>query len=167
MAEDKLDRKARRAARAEGGEVGDLAVIIATVNRICDRLRETLSVLEIDLTVSDWLLLHMLKENGALSMSEASRRIGLSRQRVHQQTGPLIQAGLIAAGDGETRSIPLALTETGRAMLGSLEQSFAEVLATNLGVAPTQHIRNGKTNVRRIFRAMAEKKDDDEDEPDQ
>jgi DNA-binding MarR family transcriptional regulator len=167
MTEEKLSRKERRAARQadDDGGIADLADIIATVNRIADRLQKTLFVLDIDVTITDWLLLHALKESGAMSMSETSRRIGVSRQRVHQQAKPLVEAGLIEAGEGEARVRPLRLTDAGAEMLASLEATFSEVLAANLGTVPTQQIRNGKTNVKRIFRAMTEKKDDADDEP--
>lgn len=170
MAEDNPDgeanpRQAKRAARqAGGGEIADLADLIATVNRIADKLQKTLFVLDIDVTITDWLLLHALAENGAMSMSEASRRIGVSRQRVHQQTKPLVQAGLIEAGEGEARTRPLSVTAAGREMLATLEQTFAEVLSANLGIVPTQQVRNGKLNARRIFRAMVEKKDAADDD---
>lgn len=160
--------KKKRPEIEPGSEITDLAMLLGTVNRISDRLQKAAATVEANTTMTDWLLLRVLQAEGSLSMSDAARRIGVSRQRVHQQIKPMAEAGLIDVGEGDYGIKPLTLTDKGRDLVKRLEEKFTQSLSLNTGTMPTAPMRAAQAGSRRILRAMAQKKvaaeaDDDED----
>jgi DNA-binding MarR family transcriptional regulator len=140
----------KRAEIEPGSELADLASMLGTVNRIADRLQQAASKVEASLSVNDWLFLRALKDEG--DMAGAARKIGLSRQRVHQRIKPLTAAGLIAASNDN-----FALTPKGTELMETLEKNFEQALKTGGGAMPTVPLHGAKLSVRRVLKAMAKK----------
>ncbi len=159
-----MDGQTRKTPVEPGSEIADLAALLGFVNRITDRLQHAAAALENGITVTDWLLLRALNDEGPMPMASAARKMGVSRQRVHQQTKPLSAAGLITAGDDKA----LALTPKGGAAMKDAEKSFAEALSSGGGGMPTMPLHGAKLSTRRIVKSMSSKKDaaahDDEED---
>lgn len=141
-----------------GAELADLAQVIGAINRISDRLQQATAGVEPAVTVTDWLLLRVLNDEGAMPMASAARRIGVSRQRVHQQAQPLKTAGLIEMAEDDAKTRALSLTPKGADLMKRLEHEFTQVLSAG-GAMPAVPINGAKLNTRRILKAMAPKKD--------
>ena len=136
-----------------GSELADLAALLGTVNRISYRLQRAAATLDAGLSVTDWLLLRSLSDEGRMEMAAAARKIGVTRQRVHQQTKPLAAAELIRLDEDKA----IALTEKGAAAMKALEESFEQTLSAG-GAMPTAPLNGAKLATRRILKAIAPKK---------
>src|SRR5215467_296291 len=84
-----------------GSELADLALLLVTVNKISSALETAADEGQSGVTLSDWLLLKTLDREGPLSMAKAAAKIGVSRQRVHQQSGSLGSSGAISVTPGD------------------------------------------------------------------
>ena len=160
--------KRKRPEIEPGSEIADLAMLIGTVNRISDRLQKAAATVQANTTITDWMLLRSLQSEGSLSMSDAARRVGVSRQRVHQLLKPMSEAGLLEVGEGDYGVKPLTLTDKGRELLKQLEDKFTQSLSANSGSLPSGPIRAAMAGSRRIVRAMMPKRaavepEDDDD----
>ena len=136
-----------------GSEVAGLASLLIAMNRISNRLQRAASSVRQDLTTNDWLLLQCLQQQSPLSMAEASRTIGLSQQRVHQQVEPLSTAGFISVnGEGTTKE--LSLTKSGKELVRELEGAFRLALAAGEQPMPTGPINSAQLSTRKIIKAL-------------
>lgn len=70
---------------------------------------------DLGITPSQWQLLGILRHR-SMTVSEAARRLGLTRQSVQRTTNQLIEAGMIEAAENpaDRRSILLKITQRGR-----------------------------------------------------
>jgi DNA-binding MarR family transcriptional regulator len=141
-----------------GSELADLALVLVTVNRITNALQSAAEERQSGATLSDWLLLKTLDKEGPLSMAKAAVKIGVSRQRVHQQTGALETSGVISVTKGDDgKSMNLTLAAGGRALMKKLDDAFSAALKDDDGALPSAPIHAAKKSTFRIQKVLASK----------
>ena len=136
-----------------GSEIEDLASVIVNVNRIGDRLQQIAKGENENLTITDWLLLHALAHEGPLVMTKAAYKIGVSRQRVHQQSAALKAIGVISVAvnpDGKTKTLHIA--KLGVDLVRRMDEEIRKVLSSETGSLPTELLHNAKRNAARILK---------------
>jgi DNA-binding MarR family transcriptional regulator len=140
-----------------GSELADLAALLVTVNKISDALQSAAEERQSGATLADWLLLKTLDKEGPLSMAKTAAKIGVSRQRVHQQTGELESSGAISVAKGEDgKSRNLTLAAGGRALMKKLDDAFSALLSDD-GALPTAPIHAARKSTHRIQKVLASK----------
>ncbi|HVV66356.1 MAG TPA: helix-turn-helix domain-containing protein, partial [Rhizomicrobium sp.] len=93
---------AAKGAQVESGsELADLAELLVAANKIGSALQAAAAQDESKITAADWLLLRALERDGPMPMSRAAARIGVTRQRVHQQSRPLQEIGAVTQTTSE------------------------------------------------------------------
>jgi DNA-binding MarR family transcriptional regulator len=137
----------------------ELAAFLGAVNKMTSRLMGAPAAAGIDITIPDWLLLRIISEGGAASIAEVARKIGVSRQRAHQQVAQLEAAGLLAPASGEdVRSRRLALSDAGRELIRRIDDGFGEAL-TKPGEATLKQIHTARRAAQKVSQALAPRKD--------
>jgi DNA-binding MarR family transcriptional regulator len=144
---------------APGSEVADLAGLLISTSRIASHLETALSAAGSPVSLTDWLLLHTLNAEGPLPASRVAYKIGVTRQRVHQQVGPLRKAELLEVTDADGKSKVLTLTSAGTALIHQLEQQVMKALSAKDGEIPVSQIRTASMGARRIVRAISPQRD--------
>jgi DNA-binding MarR family transcriptional regulator len=136
-----------------GSEIEDLASLIVSVNRIGDRLQKIAKSENESLTITDWLLLHALEHEGPLAMTKAAYKVGVSRQRIHQQSTALKAIGLISVAvneDGKTKTLSIA--KPGVDLAKRMDEEIRKVLSSETGTLPTVVLHNAKRTAARILK---------------
>jgi DNA-binding MarR family transcriptional regulator len=150
--------KRNKSEAAPGTEVEELASFLVSASRIAAHLEKALSASGASgsaVSLTDWLLLHTLKAEGPLPISKVAHKIGVTRQRVHQQVGPLRTAGWLEVTDADGKSKFLTLTAAGTALIKQLEQQLVNSLSTQDGEVPMSQIHTASMGARRIVKAIA------------
>jgi DNA-binding MarR family transcriptional regulator len=137
-----------------GSELADLAQLLVCVNRIGNRLQDAADQKNANLTISGWLLLRTLQTEGPLPMARAAIRIGMTRQRVHQQAKPLEAAGLVSITQGDSNTRRLALEPAGEALVKSLDEAFLKALAGSGDAPPALPLHAARMGAGRVLKAM-------------
>jgi DNA-binding MarR family transcriptional regulator len=149
----------KKSPAAPGSEVADLANLLVSTSRISTHLETALSASGSAVSLTDWLLLHTLNVEGPLSISKVAHKIAVTRQRVHQQLGPLRTAGLLEVTDADGKSKILTLSAAGTALIEQLEQQIMKALSTKDGEIPANPIHTASMGVRRILKAISPQRD--------
>jgi DNA-binding MarR family transcriptional regulator len=138
-------------------DLEELSALLMFVNRISERLQEAAATAELDLAIPDWLLLRAIKDDASSSMAEIARKIGVTRQRVHQQVTRLETAKLITSTSTEgTKSKQVSLSSTGAQLLDRAESAILGALSHG-GEVPSKHIHGARRNVMKILKALQPK----------
>ena len=146
---------------AQESEVAELAAFLATANKIANRLQTT-ALADLGIAIPDWLLLRVVHDEGRISMSEAARKIGVTRQRVHQQVAQLQASRLVTASEGEDgKSKALELAAAGRTLIAQVEKAIRDALAQE-GEAPVQQIHAARRSAARVAKALVPRKAESE-----
>lgn len=135
-------------------EIDALANFLVLTNRISSRLQEAAALSNSIGSLADWLLLHSVRGNESTSMSDVARKIGVSRQRVHQQATELQASGLIKVAkstDGKARQ--LSLTAKGRDVLNTVEKSLRQAIGSKEAFA-TQ-LQSARRSAGRLAKGLA------------
>ena len=140
-----------------GSEIAELAAMLISANRISNNLEDAITKLEVDLSLTDWLLLHALNSEPA-PIAKAAYKIGVTRQRVYQQMIPLQAAGLISISSEGEKSKTLSIAPGGAALVARLENEIRKALSVESGALPTGPILTASKSTRRIVKAMAPKR---------
>lgn len=148
----------KRSKAVPGSEIDYVAGFLANANKISDALQTIATDVDATITMTDWLLLHALSSEGSLPMTKAASRIGVTRQRVHQQSTPLQTAGLITIADGEGKTRLLSIAPAGSALHKKLEKTFSKALTKEEGNMPTGLIHNAKQASAKIARLLGPKR---------
>jgi hypothetical protein len=95
-----------------------------------------------------------------MAIPKAAHRVGVTRQRVHQQMGSLVASGLISsdAQDGKSRS--LSISPAGHTVVAELEAGIRSALSESDGGPPTGAIQAASRNARRVAKAMAPRRNE-------
>ena len=109
---------------------GDIASVIAAMNRFLSSFGQHPILKNAQLTLADWLVLTLLSQKGADNSKALSKAIGVSQPRMNQVLEALMTAGLVTfKGTGPKDTIEV--TEQGRTRLdeigATLQPKFAEV----------------------------------------
>lgn len=138
-----------------------LAAFLITVNRITGRLQSEAALKDMGIAIPDWLLLRAVKDATPLSMAAAARRIGVSRQRVHQQATKLQAVGLLTTSSGEDdKTRQLTLSAAGDALLERAETSLLGALSRD-GKVPANEIESARRAAGRVAKILIPKKNGD------
>ncbi|HVZ90048.1 MAG TPA: MarR family winged helix-turn-helix transcriptional regulator [Rhizomicrobium sp.] len=157
---------AKGAVVESGSELADLADLLVAANKIGSALQSAAAQDESKITAADWLLLRTLDRDGPLPMSKAAAKIGVTRQRVHQQCRPLQEIGAISqttSEDGKLRT--LSITPQGGALIRRLDDTFRGVLSAIEGGLPTAPIFYAKRSAGRIAKLLTPKRAPHSQEP--
>jgi DNA-binding MarR family transcriptional regulator len=150
---------APKAKAAQISEVANLAVLFGFVNKIGARLEEAASLAEAKVILPDWVLLQVAQNEGPISISDAARKVGVTRQRIHQQATQMENAKLLTisklSADAKPRT--LTLSNVGTAVLRKVEKDFLEILSQKDGHVPTLALLRAKGNLSKVVRAMGAK----------
>jgi DNA-binding MarR family transcriptional regulator len=142
-------------ANPTAAEVDDLAAFLVLTNRIATRLQKTTAVSQSGVALADWLLLYAIKDASMASLAEVARKIGVSRQRVHQQASELEAAGLVAVAASEAgKGRRLSLSPKGLELLGTIHDQMQKALESSGGSVATQ-IRNARRSAARLAKGYA------------
>jgi DNA-binding MarR family transcriptional regulator len=140
---------------SEAAEIDDMAAFLALTNRIATRLQATAAVSQSGVTLADWLVLYAIRDASLASLAEVARKIGVSRQRVHQQAAELEAAGLVTISRSEVGNTrQLSLLPRGRELLGTISNHLQEALASSGGSLAAQ-IRNARRSAARLAKGFA------------
>jgi len=149
---------------AGGDDISHVATFLVLVGRITGRLQSGAALKDLGITMPDWLLLRVVKDTPAISMASAARRIGVSRQRVHQQATKLEAAGFLALSKGEDeKARELTLSPAGDSLVARSDKALMDVLAPD-GKIPSKEIQSARRSAGKIARLLAQKKADEEAE---
>jgi DNA-binding MarR family transcriptional regulator len=133
------------------------------VNKITGRLQSDAALEEIGIAIPDWLLMRAVKDAGALSMSAAARKIGVSRQRIHQQATALQSAGFLTVSKGEDqKSRQLTFSSSGEALIADVEKRLLAALARE-GKMPMTEIQAARRTAGKVNKILAPKESDEND----
>lgn len=138
-----------------GAEVDDMAAFLELTNRIATRLQASAALSRSGVTLADWLVLHAIRGAAAGSLAEVARKVGVSRQRVHQQASDLAAAGLVTISRSEVgNSRQIALSPGGQEVLAAIGNRLQEALTSPDGSLNTQ-IRNARRSAARLAKWLA------------
>ena len=140
-----------------GSEIADLAALIAGMNKVMSHLQSVASAANGSIHVTDWLLLHSLTEENNLPMAQAARRIGVSRQRVHQQVESLKRANLLEGDDSGGKNKPLSISAAGRDLVQRMEAELGKALSAVEGTMPSDKLLGAKRSILRLGKAILPK----------
>ena len=158
MAEaDKVAGKSAGGKASPVSATDGLAGLLANANKIADRLQNAATQVDTNILMTDWLLLHTLIGEGPLSMSKAASKIGLTRQRVHQQASTLKAAGLLEIVETDAKTKTLAAAPGAKQLMNKLDRAFHEAISGANGEIPIGPINTAFTSTRRIVKAMPSK----------
>jgi DNA-binding MarR family transcriptional regulator len=136
-------------------EIDDLAAFLVLTNRIATRLQGTAAISQSGVALADWLLLYAIRDASMASLAEVARKIGVSRQRVHQQASDLEAAGLVTVAASEVgKGRRLSLSPRGLELLGTIHDQMQKALASCGGSLATQ-IRNARRSAARLAKGYA------------
>jgi DNA-binding MarR family transcriptional regulator len=142
-----------------GSELSELAAFLIAVNKIGDALQFAAEVRQSGVTITDWLLLKTLEREGPMSMAKAAAYIGVSRQRVHQQSAPLESMEAISVApsdDGKSRIMTLA--SGGQSLVDQLDETFSSWLTGDDGVMLATPIHTARISTGRIQKLLVAKR---------
>lgn len=142
-----------------GSELADLAELLIAANKIGSSLQAAAAQEDSKISAADWLLLRVLERDGPMPMSRAAAKIGVTRQRVHQQSRPLQEIGAVSqttSEDGKLRT--LSITPEGGALIRRLDETFRGVLSAIEGGLPTAPIFYAKRSAGRVAKMLTPKR---------
>lgn len=145
-----------------GALINDLALLVANMNRITDYLQKAAKSANVNITLTDWLLLQALAAGGPLPMAKVAFKIGVTRQRIHQQVSPLQSAGLISIAQGDGKSKILEIDAQGKLLATTLEKEFLKSMTGEDGSLAAGPVRTAKMGTARLARAMMARSKADE-----
>ncbi|MGW3338781.1 MarR family winged helix-turn-helix transcriptional regulator [Streptomyces sp. NPDC001009] len=113
------------------------------------------------LTQARWQVMSAVSED-ALTVPQAARRLGVSRQNVQRVANDLVQLGLaVFAANPDHRGSPLlGLTENGRAALARVTARAEAAHRELFGDIPEDEIRAARTSLRRLLAALDRREGD-------
>ena len=136
-------------AEADVSGMADLAGLLVTANRIGERLQRLASLAEV--SVADWLLMRSLDGAEPLTKAAVARKIGVSRQRAHQQVNQLQRRGLINPSSEADRA--LALSPEGEAAIRLIEDEVAAALAVD-GAVRAEDLKAARRRTVLVLRSL-------------
>lgn len=147
--------KAKAGEAATGNELAELVIFLASTNRISSHLETAISELNANISLTDWLLLHTLKTEGPMPATKIAFKIGVTRQRVHQQMTALVAAGFLLKEDGDdNKSKLLNIAPGGAVLLKRIDRAIQIALIGDKGTSPEGPIRTASNTARRIARSL-------------
>jgi len=149
---------------APGSEISDLAVLIAGMNKVMSHLQSAVNSANASIHITDWLLLRSLAEENNLPMAQAARRIGVTRQRVHQQIESLKGAKLIEVESAEGKGKTISISKAGRELVQATENELKKALASAEGTMPTKELNGARRVIMRLGKAIISKPQPAQDE---
>jgi DNA-binding MarR family transcriptional regulator len=94
--------------------IDNLAGFVTFTNKFTNRIES--AIVDSGLSLSDWLVLQTINVDGSGTISDLAKKLGVSRQRIHQQANLLKSqelADITPNSDGKTKNISLTKKGTG------------------------------------------------------
>ena len=157
MAEKVSVFKKTRATEDIDEGIPELVGFLIGVNKITTRLQAAVTQPDLDVTMSDWILLRAITNDNPLSMADLARKIGVSRQRVQKQATILQTVGLVkTSGAAELKARQLSLTKAGNTVVERIEKSIGEALPIQ-GELTAKRIHGARMAAMRLAREFSAK----------
>ena len=134
--------------------INDLATLIAAMNRVTDHLQKGARNAGERLTLTDWLLLHMLETEGAQPVAKAAFKLGVSRQCIHQLAAAMEKSGHVTSKPGDGKSKELEISPSGRQLAAAFEAEILKAIRSVDGGIAAGPILTAKGGATRLARAM-------------
>lgn len=142
--------------------LSELAGFFVLTNRISSRVQNSVDDAGEKCSIGDWLLLHAVNGGESGSMSDVARKVGVSRQRVHQQATALQEAKLltvVSAPEGKGRS--MSLTSEGKTALKKADTAIASMFKHSDDFSTK--VQGARKAVARLSKAIAPQHSPEED----
>ena len=129
----------------------DLPHLVALVEHAI-RDRANLALGPLGLTIRQVVALEIMSRVPGITGVELARQLLVTRQTINAVVGDLTAMGAITrTAPAAGRSIPLALTPQGRALLEKAQQVLDEVRRTIFGVLDAEEVRALELSLRKIL----------------
>jgi DNA-binding MarR family transcriptional regulator len=132
----------------------NLAAFLINAGKINDSLQATIAGKDASITLTDWLLLQALRSEGPLHASKIAMKVGITRQRVHQQIAPLKNAGVLELIEKDDKRNILSITPGGAELVQRYEDKFMALLSADPQLTPALMLRSAHAVTRRILRVL-------------
>jgi DNA-binding MarR family transcriptional regulator len=108
-----------------------------------------------EINISEWVTLFILEQSNKASTKQLARRLGVTRQRIHQILSALIDAGLIVmrVSPEDSRRNEISLTDAGSTRLRVVNAELSSFLADQLG-PNGRAVDRSYREVRRMIKIM-------------
>jgi DNA-binding MarR family transcriptional regulator len=125
-------------------------------NRISGQLEAAIADVDVNVSLTDWLLLHALKTDGSLPATKIAYKIGVTRQRIYQQMTSLISAGFVHKEEvPESKYRTLSIAPSGLDFLERTDAAIRESFVGKTGKMPADAIHNACNGARRVARGLS------------
>ncbi|HVU20704.1 MAG TPA: hypothetical protein VHE09_08230 [Rhizomicrobium sp.] len=147
--------KASTVAKTQEDEIAELISYLALTNRVSSHLETAISEVDANISLTDWLLLYTVSSEGPLPATKIAYKIGVTRQRVYQQTSTLITAGFLLREEvGDSKFKTIGIAPGGTVLLKRIERALRDMLSQKSGNLPTGPIHTACNGTKRLVRSL-------------